>query len=49
MTRSMYSALTDLQLERLDVVYAGEKTNPLAERVRAVGRACLDPELDPLT
>jgi uncharacterized protein len=36
LTRSMHSALADLKLDRLDVVYAGERTFPLAERVRAV-------------
>ncbi len=49
MTRSMHSALADLHLERLDVVHAGDKTYPLAERVRAVALARLDPDLDPLT
>lgn len=35
-TRSMRAALADLELERLDVIYAGDETYPLAERVRAV-------------
>lgn len=35
-TASMRSALDDLSLERLDVVYAGDKTFPLADRIRAV-------------
>lgn len=36
LTRSMRIALADLRLERLDVIHAGERTFPLAERVRAV-------------
>lgn len=36
-TRSMQVALDDLGLERLNVVHAGERTFPLAEKVRAVG------------
>ena len=36
LTPSMHIALEDLKLERLDVIYAGEHTFPLAERVRAV-------------
>lgn len=35
-TRSMRIALEDLQLDRLDVIHAGDETFPLAERVRAV-------------
>lgn len=35
-TRSMRIALETLDLERLDVVHAGEATYPLAEKVRAV-------------
>ncbi len=49
MTRSMHSALSDLGLERLDVVHAGEHTYPLAERVRAVALARLDQDLEPLS
>jgi uncharacterized protein len=36
MTRSMRSALSDLRLDRLDVIHAGVETYPLDERVRAV-------------
>jgi len=36
-TRSMHSALEDLALERLFVVYPGEERFPLHERVEAVG------------
>jgi predicted AAA+ superfamily ATPase len=35
-TPSMRIALTDLRLDRLDVIYDGTETYPLAERVRAV-------------
>ena len=35
-TRSMRSAMDDLDLARLDLVHAGKDTFPLAERVRAV-------------
>lgn len=35
-TKSMRVALADLDLDRLDVVHAGEDTFPLAERIRAV-------------
>ena len=37
MTPSMRIALEDLKLTRLDVIYAGTETFPLAPRVRAVG------------
>jgi hypothetical protein len=36
-TRSMVSALEDLRLDRLYVVYPGEKRFPLHERIEAVG------------
>jgi len=36
MTRSMHVALADLRLTRLDVIYAGNETFPLAKKVRAV-------------
>lgn len=51
LTPSMRIAVADLGLERLDVVYAGTREFPLAERVRAVPlRAVLDsvPPLDEL-
>jgi len=35
-TRSMHVALADLDLERIDVVHAGDRTFPLAERIRAL-------------
>lgn len=35
-TRSMHSAMEDLDLHSLDVVHAGEETFPLARRIRAV-------------
>ena len=37
MTRSMHSALSDLKLDRLFVVYPGDTRFPLHERVEAVG------------
>lgn len=36
-TRSMAVALEDLRLDSLDVVYPGDATFPLGERIRAVG------------
>ncbi len=38
-TPSMRSALTDLKLDSIDVIYAGDQTFPLNDRVRAV--ACV--------
>jgi len=35
-TRSMHVALSDLKLERLDVIYAGTREFPMGDRVRAV-------------
>jgi predicted AAA+ superfamily ATPase len=35
-TRSMQIALSDLSLDRIDVVHAGDETFPLAENIRAV-------------
>lgn len=35
-TRSMHSALEALQLDGIDVIHAGERTFPLAKRIRAV-------------
>ena len=35
-TKSMRVALADLKLDRLDVVYQGDDTYPLADRIRAV-------------
>lgn len=36
-TRSMFSALDDLKLDRLSVIYPGDRRFPLHERVEAVG------------
>lgn len=35
-TRSMHTAIEDLQLDRLDVIHAGRDTYPLRDRIRAV-------------
>jgi hypothetical protein len=32
----MRSALSDLKLQRLDLIHAGDKTFPLGENIRAV-------------
>ena len=48
MTPSIRAALGDLRLERVDVVYAGEQTFPLAERVRALALSRLYEDLVPL-
>jgi uncharacterized protein len=48
LTRSMATVLTDLELERLDLVHAGEATFPLAANVRAVAAASLLDRLEPL-
>jgi predicted AAA+ superfamily ATPase len=45
---SMRSALADLRLDELTVLHAGEKTFPLAERVRAVAARHLLDEIEPL-
>ena len=47
-TPSMRSALSDLRLKRLDVVYAGTETFPLASNVRAVAASRLLLDLEPL-
>ncbi len=47
-TPSMRAALTDLQLDSLDVVYAGDRTFPLHERIRAVGCTRLLEDISPL-
>lgn len=47
-TPSIRTALDDLRLDRVDVVYPGEKTFPLAERVRAVALSRLFEDLEPL-
>lgn len=48
LTRSMASVLEDLDLERLDVVHAGEATFPLAQKVRAVAAHALLEQIEPL-
>ena len=48
LTPSIRSALSDLRLERLDVIHAGEETFPLADRVRAVALCRLLSDLKPL-
>ena len=48
LTRSMSSVLEDLDLERLDVIHAGERTFPLAAKVRAVAAGELLDRLEPL-
>jgi uncharacterized protein len=48
LTRSMALVLEDLELERLDVVHAGEMTFPLASKVRAVAAHALLDQLEPL-
>jgi predicted AAA+ superfamily ATPase len=48
MTPSIRTARDDLQLESVDVVYPGEHTFPLAERVRALALPRLYEDLEPL-
>jgi predicted AAA+ superfamily ATPase len=48
MTPSIRTALDDLHLDRVDVIYPGEHTFPLAERVRAVALSRLYEDLEPL-
>lgn len=48
LTRSMSSVLEDLDLERLDVIHAGERTFSLAAKVRAVAAGELLDQLEPL-
>ncbi len=40
-TPSMRSALKDLRLTRLDVIYPGDRVFPLSDRIRAVGLKCM--------
>jgi hypothetical protein len=47
-TPSIRSALSDLKLNRLDVIHAGENTFPLAEKIRAVSWQRLLVDLQPL-
>jgi len=48
LTRSMHTAMTDLHLERLEVVHAGAQTFPLAATVRALALTQLLDDLPPL-
>lgn len=47
-TPSIRTALDDLHLERVDVIYVGQETFPLAERVRALPLSRLHEDLEPL-
>ncbi|MCP3964385.1 MAG: ATP-binding protein [bacterium] len=47
-TKSMRIALSDLRLDRIDVVHAGAETFQLAEDVRAVGLGRVWEDLEPL-
>ena len=47
-TPSMRTALKDLGLSRLDVIHAGDRTYPLAPRIRAVALSRLLDDLTPL-
>jgi len=44
----MRSALSDLKLQRLDLIHAGDKTFPLSENIRAVAVTRLLDDLKPL-
>jgi hypothetical protein len=48
-TPSMRSALSDLELARLDVIHAGDQTYPLAPKIRAVALRRLFQDLDALS
>lgn len=48
-TPSMRVALTDLKLDRLDVIHAGEHTFPLAPGIRAVALRRILTDLEPLS
>ena len=48
LTASMSTALRDLRLERLDVVYVGNETFPLSDNVRALGLSRVLSDLEPL-
>ena len=47
-TRSMHSALSNLKLDRIDVIHPGRHTFPLSERIRAVALSRLFEDLEPL-
>jgi predicted AAA+ superfamily ATPase len=46
--KSMQVAMADLGLERLDVIYPGAETFPMAEKIRAVGLSRLLTDVEPL-
>lgn len=45
MTRSMHTAIADLKLDRLLVVYPGQKSYPLSEKAEAVAISDLSERL----
>ena len=47
-TPSMQSALNDLNLHRLDIIHAGDKTFSLAKNIRAVAISRLLEDINPL-
>jgi hypothetical protein len=47
-TPSMRTALKDLGLSRLDVIHAGDRSYPMAPRIRAVALSRLLDDLMPL-
>jgi predicted AAA+ superfamily ATPase len=47
-TPSMRTALVDLGLDSIDVIYPGDETFPIADRVRAVGITRLWQDIAPL-
>jgi hypothetical protein len=44
----MFSALEDLKLERIEVIYPGGHTFPLHQQIRAVALSRLLEDLEPL-
>jgi predicted AAA+ superfamily ATPase len=48
-TKSMQIALSDLDLERLDVVHVGKETYPLAKQIRAVAFDRLHRDIEQLS
>lgn len=48
LTRSMRTAMADLRLDRLEVIYPGDETFPIADKVRAVGIARVWSDIRPL-
>lgn len=47
-TRSMHAAMTDLRLQQLHVIHAGEHSFPLADRISAIAASRLLQDLRPL-